>query len=191
MIVVEWIYTYCTNCLPFLALKKRSVEANVKQGGIVILKLENINKCCGCSSCANSCHRLCIAMRFNSQGFVIPEINNENCIECGTCTRVCPLTHESKVQSSVTAFAAYTLDEDIRRNSSSGGLFSEIALWILEQKGAVFGAAYNDHFQIKHICAETVDDLYKMRGAKYAQSDLGICFTDILSRLKADQKVLF
>ena len=41
----------------------------------------------------------------------------------------------------MTTYAAYNLNEDIRKKSSSGGVFYSLAKYILEQNGIVFGAA--------------------------------------------------
>ena len=147
--------------------------------------------CTGCSACVNICPKQCIEIAPNEEGFYRLVVHASSCIQCNACTSVCPVEKKNKTETVEKVFAAYILNQDIRRDSSSGGLFSEIALQILAQNGAVFGAAYIDVLKVAHICVETIDELHKLRGAKYAQSDLGTCFTDILSRLKAGQKVLF
>lgn len=89
------------------------------------------------------------------------------------------------------AYAAFTKDEHIRADSSSGGIFTEIAQRIIVQSGAVYGAAYDDDFSVYHCCVDNIADLRKFRGAKYAESDLGKTFTEIFERLKNGQNVLF
>lgn len=46
--------------------------------------------CCGCGSCKNSCPVNAIAMKANFEGFLMPEINKEICINCDKCDKVCP-----------------------------------------------------------------------------------------------------
>ena len=89
------------------------------------------------------------------------------------------------------AYAAYSKNEAVRIQSSSGGVFTELAKIVLEQGGAVFGAAYNDRFEVVHICAEEEEMLTQLRGAKYAQSELGGIFSDVKVRVDAGQLVLF
>ena len=77
------------------------------------------------------------------------------------------------------AYAAYTKDSDIRKSSSSGGIFSELGLQVLNQGGAVYGAAYGTNYHVEHICIENVDDLERLRGAKYAQCRLNDSFSTV------------
>ena len=75
--------------------------------------------------------------------------------------------------------------------SSSGGVFTELAKAVLKENGAVFGAAYDDKFEVAHICVECESDLAKIRGAKYAQSSLANVFPEVKTRLNQGQNVLF
>lgn len=155
--------------------------------------LAKIFDCTGCTACVSACPFACLEMVTSSEGFMYPQlIKNVKCQNCGICEGVCPVLSATHVASEKSiAFAAYSQDDVNRAASSSGGLFSAISEIILNEGGAVFGAAYDDSYTVVHECAECEQDLSKLRGAKYAQSDLGTCFTDILSRLKDGQKVLF
>ena len=149
--------------------------------------------CTGCSACANACPMKCIGMKEDAYGFLFPVIMNESaCISCGTCRKVCPVqsnTERKNVEPK--AYAAFSKDDDLRMESSSGGVFSELADEVLKLGGAVYGASYSDIFEIRHICVEKRDDLWKLRGAKYAESELGYIFVDIENRLKEGKPVLF
>lgn len=113
-------------------------------------------------------------------------------MDCGLCEEICPVLNKLELaEEQPKAFAAWSCDSEIRANSSSGGIFSELVKEVLAQGGAVLGAAYDENFVVKHICIETEEDLFKLRGAKYAQSDLGNSFIEIRNRLKNNQKVLF
>ena len=100
--------------------------------------------CTGCGACVNICPKQCVEIVLNEEGFYRPTVNANSCIQCNACISVCPVGKKNKTETIEKAFAAYTLNQDIRRDSSSGGLFSEIALQILAQNGAVFGATYID-----------------------------------------------
>lgn len=157
-------------------------------------RLAEPNLCVGCSSCTSICPKHCIEMKRDLNGFKNPIlVHSVNCVECGMCESVCPVLNESiKANDDLpAAYAAFSKDERIRQDSSSGGIFTEIAKRIIAQNGVVYGAAYDERFKIYHCCVEKIDDLQKLRGAKYAESNLGSSFPEILDRLKDGQLVLF
>lgn len=74
---------------------------------------------------------------------------------------------------------------------TSGGIFTDLAKAVLRNGGAVYGAAYNDQFEVVHICVENEEGLFRLRGAKYAQSDIRGVFAEVKTRLDRGQQVLF
>lgn len=155
--------------------------------------LADKKKCTGCTACVNACPIDCLQMITDIAGFPYPTlVGSSKCTECGLCAVVCPVTTQQKVSSNLpTAYAAYSIRSDIRSTSSSGGIFTELAFPILEADGVVYGAAYDEAFHVHHICAETLDELNALRGAKYAQSDLKSTFQEIQTKLRTGQVVLF
>lgn len=153
--------------------------------------LANKDICTGCTACMNICPKQCISMKQDNSGFEYPEINTSQCIDCGKCENCCPVLNEKGRYVLPLVFAAYSLNESMRMESSSGGVFSEIAKNILGKKGIVYGAVYNENFEIEHIAIKNTHDLLKLRGAKYAQSRLGTTYRDILGDLSSGQFVLF
>lgn len=130
-------------------------------------------------------------MAADADGFRYPVIDEAACIECGLCAKACPVLADLKPAHTPKAYAAFSGDATMRLESSSGGVFTEMARCILSQDGAVFGAIYDEHFRVVHTCAEDEAALTGMRGAKYAQSDLDGVFADVKARLDAGQQVLF
>ena len=131
-------------------------------------------------------------MTENQEGFLYPEIDSSKCIECSLCVRSCPICSQLPIPVQETiAYAAYTKSSELRKESSSGGIFSELALAVLEQGGVVFGVAYSEQFEVNHICVESADELYRLRGAKYTQSSLEGIFSKVKSYLKQKRRVLF
>lgn len=158
-------------------------------------KITEQDNCTGCSACVNICPQNCLTMKSDSQGFLYPVLqDSEKCIECNLCVKVCPLNKKKPrilSEELTEAYAAYSLNDNLREESSSGGLFSEIAQMVIQTGGVVYGAAYSEDFRITHICVENCEDLKNLRGAKYAQSDLDSTFCEIEKRLEIGQQVLF
>ena len=150
-------------------------------------------ECVGCTACVNMCKTKCIEMKTDANGFDYPEVVHPlNCVECGMCEKVCPVLKEKvAVKEFPVAYAALSQDESVRMESSSGGLFTELAKRIIFQNGVVYGASYDEQFSVCHCCVDNANDLYRLRGAKYAESSLGIIFQEILKRLQQGQLVLF
>jgi len=160
--------------------------------GITIKKVKE-DKCYGCGACFNKCPVNAIKMEYDKDGFIFPKIDETKCTKCGLCQKVCPtiqakeLTKEKKNE----CYAVWA-DEETRLVSSSGGMFSILANYILEQGGYVCGAAYTDDFMsVEHIIVDNKNDLAKLRGSKYVESNTKKVYSEIEKLLKEDKYVLF
>lgn len=147
--------------------------------------------CSGCHACYNVCPVNSIKMEPDDDGFLYPNIDEETCINCGKCKLVCPVLKDYIGHKKVQAFACINKDENIRLQSSSGGVFSLIAKYVLSQNGVVFGAAFDEDFGVKHIEILSEDELYKLRGSKYLQSTIGDTYKKAEEYLKQGKVVLF
>jgi len=151
------------------------------------------NNCTGCYGCFDICPQNAIDMNLNDEGFLIPSINNERCIECGVCQRYCPII-ENKLPENLdtpVSFAAWSKDDHTRIKSSSGGVFTEIAKIVLKEGGVVFGVAFDDSFKTKHISIEDEEDISLVRGSKYIQSHVGDSYQKAVSIALQGRPVLF
>lgn len=150
------------------------------------------NKCCGCTACVSICPKKCISMKDNSEGFLYPQIDTALCVSCGLCEKVCPVI-QKKVQVDLKeAYAAITNDRETLFNSSSGGLFAEIAKIVLAEGGCVFGAAFSyDFYSVHHIMVENEENLSLLRSSKYVQSEMGNCYLCAKEQLQNGRIVLF
>jgi coenzyme F420-reducing hydrogenase beta subunit len=134
-------------------------------------------------------------METDQEGFWYPEVDYSQCIECGMCIRVCPIIqipkkeHDEQVAS--LAYAAYNKDESVRLDSSSGGLFTLIAEEVIGAGGVVFGARFDDEFNVIHDHAESLDALGAFRGSKYVQSNIGTSYKKARKFLQEGRLVLF
>lgn len=147
--------------------------------------------CNGCSNCANKCPQKCIKMVADDKGFLYPVVDESKCINCLKCQKVCP-TYSEKEEKSVSELVSYTTDKpEVLEKCSSGGAFGMIADKILSNDGYVCGAVWTPDFKVEHIVTNSSDDVKKMYGSKYLQSNLGNCFSEIERLLKEEKQVLF
>lgn len=157
-----------------------------------MIRITEKHRCCGCSACQAACPKNCIALEADEEGFLYPSVNMDNCIKCRTCLHVCPMIHPAEEKPVPQhGWLVQNKDEAIRMDSSSGGAFSAIASSILEKGGVVFGAAYDDSFQIVHRYAETLEEIAGFRNSKYIQTNPGNCFREVKNFLDADRWVCF
>lgn len=159
-----------------------------------MIEITDKTKCSGCHACQSICPKQCIKMIEDEEGFLYPSVIEEKCIQCGLCEKICPILHplgNNKEESDICAYAAYTKDDEIRKNSSSGGMFTEISRWVIERQGVVFGAAFDESFQVRHMSAETEEELAKFRGSKYMQSIIGDSYMQAKRFLDEGRWVLF
>ncbi len=152
--------------------------------------LASHEQCTGCTACMSVCPRDAIAMVRDREGFSYPAVDADACVCCGRCSAVCPLLRRRERQCLPAAFAAWNRQEDIRRDSTSGGAFTVLADFVLENGGVVFGAALDAHQHLRHAACFRKEDLWRLRGAKYVQSDLGDTFRTVKKALES-RTVLF
>ena len=121
------------------------------------------NKCCGCHACFDICPKDAISMKEDEKGFKYPYIDQDKCIDCGLCKKVCPVLNVKKEKKKdIKAYACYNKKLNERLESSSGGIFILLAKEILKRKGVVFGAAFDEQFNVKHIYVEKEKELKKL-----------------------------
>ena len=156
-----------------------------------MIHIKNKKECCGCSACVQKCPKQCIEMIEDYEGFLYPTVNKDLCINCGMCDKVCPTINQDEPKEPIYTIAAVNRDERTRLLSSSGGIFTMLAESTIDNGGAVFGAAFNEKWEVKHICVEDKSELQKLRGSKYVQSDIGNCYKEAKAYLSAGKEVLF
>lgn len=156
-----------------------------------MLQVIEKSKCCGCGSCANICPKQCISMVLDEEGFLYPAVDGAACVHCGLCESVCPVNHKVQIENSPLAYAVWNTDEQMRRESSSGGMFTLFAEAVLGRGGVVFGARFDEQFQVVHDYAENVEDISVFRGSKYLQSRIGGTYQKAKWFLDQGRLVLF
>lgn len=148
--------------------------------------------CSGCSACANVCPVNAITMKTDSEGFEYPEIDFENCINCGKCRKICPTANKpTDTEQIPSVYAAVNKDEEVRLNSSSGGIFTAVAEKVIDDGGVVFGAGFDERLKVKHQMCSDKKGLYNLRGSKYVQSAIGDTYRQAKDQLEDGKRVLF
>lgn len=135
-----------------------------------MLQITNKQDCCGCYACVQRCPKQCIRMESDEEGFEYPIIDKEQCINCGLCNKVCPQTNTSYSKQPINIYAIKHPDQEIQLQSSSGGAFSLIAEWVIQKGGVVFGAIFDDNWNVIHGYTESISGLEKLRMSKYNSS---------------------
>lgn len=153
--------------------------------------------CTGCGACVAACPVKCITLKKNMEGFRVPEIDTSKCINCGKCKSVCCL--EKDIVKGIStgeqeANAAITKDNNLWKQSSSGGAFTEICKAVdqlsLDNQVLYCGAVLEEK-KVFHKCVEKLDEIEIFRKSKYVQSDLRNCFSEIKKALEEGKYVVF
>lgn len=156
-----------------------------------MISIEDKTFCCGCSACAMKCPKHCITMQIDSEGFLYPVVNEADCIDCGLCEKVCHELHPYDERKPLNVYAAINKDEQVRMNSSSGGIFYLLAENTISEGGVVFGARFDEDWQVLIDYAETMEGVKPFMGSKYVQARTGSAYKDAETFLKQGRKVLF
>ena len=147
--------------------------------------------CCGCSACSNICSVSAITMKEDRCGFLYPHINNDLCVHCDRCRKVCPMNMNYTGQDATPdIYAVKNKDSIAVSRSSSGGMFTLLAQWTLSQGGVIYGVAFDDSFHVEHMCGNTVSKVLKFRTSKYVESNLSEVYLHIKEDLNKGLTVL-
>ena len=158
----------------------------------ILTQLEQLKKkCTGCGACYNICPVKAIEKEYDAQGFFYPEISVDKCIKCNKCLQVCPKINPYTKNNIKPKCYAAMANDDVRLESSSGGMFTLLANLILETNGVVCGVEMSSDYSVKHICVYNKSQLYKLQKSKYVQSNTGMIYNEVKKLLDEGKKVLF
>ena len=150
----------------------------------------NESECTGCSICSESCNYQAISMQLDSCGFWRPVINRNLCVECGCCSRMCPVNFAPETYGPTTAYA-FQEDDSVRLASTSGGFFHALAMKTIAEGGVVCGAAFDNDMILRHVIVDKEEQLEPLQRSKYVQSSVEGVYREIETILENGRKVLF
>lgn len=156
-----------------------------------MITIRDKKDCCGCHACATICAKHCITMESDKEGFLYPVVDKDACTDCGLCEKVCPVINQSEPRKPLKVYAAKNKNEEIRRQSSSGGIFTLLAEKVIAEGGVVFGARFDENWDVIHSWTDTLEGIAAFRGSKYVQSTIGDTYREAREFLKQGRKVLF
>lgn len=156
-----------------------------------MINITDKHNCCGCGACVQKCPKTCISLQEDNEGFLYPQVDTVTCIDCGLCEKVCPILNTFEKRKPAGAIAAINHDEEIRKNSSSGGIFTMLAEKVINEGGVVFGARFNKEWEVCLDYTDSIEGLAAFRGSKYVQAKVGDIYKQCEIFLKEGRKVLF
>ena len=156
-----------------------------------MIQISDKHNCCGCSACASICPKHCITMQADNEGFLYPEVDEEYCIDCGLCEKVCHELHPYDKREPIKVLAAINKDEEVRLKSSSGGIFYLLAEKTIAEGGVVFGARFDEQWQVVIDYSDDMKGVEAFMGSKYVQARMATAYADAKRFLAEGRKVLF
>lgn len=156
-----------------------------------MINIQDKYKCCGCAACVQKCPKQCISLKEDTEGFLYPYVNADECIDCELCEKVCQSYNSLEPQTPISVFAAINNDEVIREKSSSGGIFYMLAKETIEDGGVVFGVRFDTDWQVVYDYTEDLIGVEKFLGSKYIQARCETAYKDTERFLNLGRRVLF
>lgn len=153
----------------------------------------NRSHCCGCSACESICGKKAITMHSDQEGFMYPKIDENRCVDCGLCVKVCPVLNEcSNNKPFIESFGGYSTNKNIIQSSASGGIATALSISVIQNGGVVFGVQFNQTYSsAEYVKVETIDRLWNLCSSKYVQPLKSGIHNLVKNELLKGRKVLF
>jgi len=176
------------------------------------MTIKNIVKkgaCIGCGTCVGICPRDAIEMKIDQKGFYLPSINTELCNNCGLCIKVCPqlnnetnfnglnkfvfgkIPYDKALGNIIDCYIGHSKDENLRFESSSGGMVTQILISALEEgiiDGALVTRMKKDYPLIPEpFIARTKEEIISAMGSKYCPVPANIVLKEIIKSKKGEK----
>ena len=152
--------------------------------------MKKIENCINCGLCKDICPTKAISYQYKN-GFKTAVIDKEKCIKCKSCIKICPL-NKNYEQIELQEISVLRLKDEKKINdSSSGGVFGEIARFYIKKNFIIYGATFNQDNKVTHKRVASINEINSLMKSKYVQSDLNNVFNDVNKDLNDNKKVIF
>lgn len=147
--------------------------------------------CTGCGVCADACPTGCINIEYDNNGFLQSYVDDDKCIGCNKCKKVCSALNPNINNQISRAYKIRRNDNEAIIDSTSGGVAALISEYIISNGGVVVGCGFDDNLVLKHSVAENPLELEAFKGSKYVQSKTRGIYREVKDLLKLEKTVLF
>jgi len=171
------------------------------RNGKTVKSVVKNNLCTGCGTCVALCPNEAIKLTINEKkGIYVPELNEEKCNNCGICYEICP-GHEVDfkqlnleifgkepedilIGNYLNCYIGHSTDYDIRYNSASGGLVTQLLIFALEE-GIIDGALVtrmkkDNPLEPEPFIARNREEIIEALKSKYCPVPANIALKEIL-----------
>ena len=155
-----------------------------------MITLASKDTCTACGACAHRCPHQCISMQENTIGEIYPIIDNDKCIQCHACEKICPVLVLPEGNIPQTVYAAWSIKEEQRLSSASGGVAYECYQYAIFHGYKCVGASMNADLTVSLKIAETADELIAFKNSKYVFSEIYDLLPRITEELRHGEKIL-
>ena len=150
------------------------------------------NECTGCYACVTACKHDCIKMEEDELGAIHPSVDENKCVNCGACRKVCPNNVSFDFKYPSACYASWITDKEKRRICASGGIGTTMSEYVIRNGGVVFGSRYNESLVPIITFTERLEELEHFKGSRYVQSLVGNdTYKQVKNFLLDDRQVLF
>lgn len=137
-------------------------------------KLASQYDCTDCMACVAVCYQNALQPILFADGHEYIKLDESKCVGCKQCENVCIKSRENYGNNDLNAskiYAAWSENQNDRKNATSGGVFGALAKYVLKKGGIVIGASLEGR-ECKHIMISTEDEIWKLQGSKYMASSM-------------------
>ncbi len=158
----------------------------------VVIDLRSKGKdCCGCAACASVCPKDAINMVLDDEGICRSSVDILSCVDCGLCSKVCPVLNPDHSNDPQPSFYAFRAEESEVLRSSSGGAFFPLAQWMISRGGYVCGVVFDGDLNAVYRMTQDIGVVRDMQKSKYVFSEMGGIYGEIEEALGSGKEVLF
>lgn len=150
------------------------------------------HKCTACQGCKSICPRQCISMRDNADNETAYAVKDlSNCVSCGLCEKMCPQNDQLELHIIKHCYCAWSLNNETRIASASGGIAAEIYKYIIGNHGKAAGVRISKELKPEFVLADSFETIKGFQNSKYVYADSGMIYKQVGNSLLEGEEVVF